>query len=83
MLIISIIILCIGAYMIGVHVGKRSRKIGLSDLGSPAMFAYLLKHERHRHVRDICQIDKDLADMARMGIYAPEVPVGLWIDVKK
>jgi hypothetical protein len=72
-----------GAFLIGKEIGKRSRKIGLSELGSPAMFAYLLTHERHRHAKDLSQIDKDLADMAKLGINAPEGPYGLWIEVKR
>jgi hypothetical protein len=79
---IYIILLLVAMYYYGYYKGKRSRKFHLSELKSPETFAYLLKHERHRHMKDICQIDKDLADAARMGIHAPEAPIGLWIEVR-
>jgi hypothetical protein len=71
-------------YIVGYAAGERSRKFSVYKLALPMQEAFVLfqKAERNRHVEDICKIDKYLADMRKRGIFAPEVPMGLWIETK-
>jgi len=77
------IIFAVGSFIIGIKIGKRSRKIDLKGLGAKEAFAYFLLREKHRHRADIAQINNDLRKLDRAGIRAPDIPVGLWIDVQK
>ena len=69
--------------IIGILIGKRSRKIDLKGLGAKEAFAYFLLREKHRHRADIAQINNDLRKLDRAGIRAPDIPVGVWIEVQK
>ena len=77
------IIFAVGSFIIGIKIGKRSRKIDLKGLGAKEAFAYFLLREKHRHRADIAQINNDLRKLDRAGIRAPDIPVGVWIDVQK
>ena len=73
----------LGGIIIGIKIGKRSRKIKLVGLGAKEAFAYFLLHEIHRHRKDIAQAKNDLKKLDRAGVMAPDIPVGLWIEVHK
>ena len=68
---------------VGYRHGKEDRKIDLSGLGAQEAFAFFLTRERHRHREDIAKINGDLKNLNKAGIKAPDIPLGLWIEVKK
>jgi len=80
--IIGMILSLLLGLSIGFDIGKRSRKIDLSGLGAQEAFAYFLTHEINRHRQDIAKAKEDLKKLDRAGIRAPDIPLGLWIDVK-
>jgi hypothetical protein len=71
------------AFTAGWMVGRRSRKIDLEGQGAREAFAFLLRHELHRHREDIAHIKRDMLTLERAGIKAPDIPLGLWIEVRK
>ena len=75
--------IAICAFTAGYLVGKRSRNINLEGQGAREAFAYLLRHELHRHREDIAHIKRDMATLERAGIRAPDIPLALWIEVRK
>jgi len=81
----TVLILAIGClcYSIGYRRGLKNRKIDLAGLGSKEAFAYFLVHEINRHRQDIAKAKGDLKKLNDKGIHAPDIPVGLWIEVKR
>jgi hypothetical protein len=73
----------IAAFWGGFYEGKKFRKIDLSGLGAQEAFAYFLTHEINRHRQDIAKAKEDLRKLDRAGFHAPDIPVGLWIEVRK
>jgi hypothetical protein len=71
------------SFAIGYRRGKKSRKIDLAGLGAKEAFAYFLTHEISRHRSDISKAKIDLKKLTDKGINAPDIPVGLWIEVRK
>lgn len=55
----------------------------MSGLGATEAFGYFLNHEIDRHRRDIAAAKMDLKKLTDKGILVPDIPVGLWIEVKK
>jgi len=82
MITICYFIGCAIAFGWGLGVGKKSRNITLEGQGAKEAFAYLLRHELHRHREDIAHIKKDMKTLEIAGIRAPDIPLGLWIEVK-
>ena len=76
-------LIAVCAFTAGWMVGKRSRKINLSGLGAQEAFAYFLLHEIHRHREDIAGAKVDLLKLAKAGFKPPDIPTGLWIEVRK
>jgi len=70
-----------GAFLIGVGVGKRNRKIDLTGLGAQEAFAFYLVREKARHREDIAKINQDLRMLDRAGIKAADIPLSIWIQV--
>ena len=82
-LIIGVIAVAVIFYIRGYQDGKSSRKIDLSGLGAQEAFAYFLLHEIHRHREDIARAKADLKLLDKHGFKPPDIPTGLWIEVKK
>jgi hypothetical protein len=71
------------SFIMGWKLGKASRNIKLEGLGAQEAFAYFLLHEIHRHRQDIAAAKQDLSKLAKAGFKPPDIPIGLWIEVKK
>ena len=70
-------------YFVGRRDGRADRNINLEGQGAKEAFAYLLRHELHRHREDIAHIKKDMKTLEIAGIRAPDIPLGLWIEVNR
>jgi hypothetical protein len=83
-LLVMLVVVAVSlSFAYGYRLGKQSRKIDLAGLGSQEAFAYFLTHEINRHRQDIAKAKEDLKKLDRAGFHAPDIPVGLWIEVKK
>ncbi len=80
-IVLALIAVC--SFTLGYLKGKRDRNINLEGQGAKEAFAFLLRHELHRHREDIAHIKRDMKTLEMAGIKAPDIPLGLWIKVRK
>lgn len=70
-------------YRRGFQKGQRIISLKLAGLTAQEVFYYISLHEKHRHRGDIAHINNDLRALDKMGIKAPDIPLGLWLEAQK
>lgn len=70
-------------YRRGFQKGQGIISLKLAGKTAQEVFYYISLHERHRHRGDITHINSDLKALDKMGIKAPDIPLGLWLEAQK
>jgi hypothetical protein len=70
-------------FIIGIIIGRKSRKFPIQGKGAQDALAFFLLKEIVRHREDIVNAKKDLRKLAEKGYYPPlDLDLDVWLEVK-